>query len=321
MKAVYVSTKQANLMLLAVSLLILIGSSFLLPVLGIGCNLWVNELLWILTPVLIVSGCMKLPVKKIFKIQKPSGRNVGIGMLSAACMWLFSGYLSKGTRILLNNTIGNMDTGLSDASTKPAQAYLILIAMLFLAPICEELLFRGFILSAYERYNKRYGYVLTAVLFGMLHVMNGMTEVVPAFLAGLLLGYLVYKTGSILVSMAAHMAFNLSSVIFVGALGLNSLSSIPIWFHFIAFGGLAASILLLGSIRVLKPVEKILAETIKQEDNDSTTDLLFTIKNEDEEEEARTVDVYSLGSKITFALAGLFVIMICVLEIYLRIRS
>lgn len=77
-----------------------------------------------------------------------------------------------------------------------------------LAPgICEELLFRGLIM---RRMLRRWGPVtsitLSSVLFALAHFDP--PAVALAFVVGLWQGYLAWRTGSILPSMATHFAIN-----------------------------------------------------------------------------------------------------------------
>jgi len=65
---------------------------------------------------------------------------------------------------------------------------LLLIRSLAVAP-CEEILFRGFVQNGLESgIGGTQGWILSSVLFGMIHFNPW--QGVPAFLVGLLLGYL-----------------------------------------------------------------------------------------------------------------------------------
>lgn len=292
-KQMYPTTKQANILFLCVTTALLVGSSLLIPILGLGTNLWINEYIWILAPTLLFIRFGRMSGKTIVKVKKTTKRCAVTGMLSSISIWFFTCYISKLTTILLDHTVGRMKIDLSDSVSSPGQAVLTLIGMVVLAPVCEEILFRGFILSAYESYNIKYGFVITAVLFGMFHVLNGVTEVLPTFILGLVLGYLVHRTGSIIFSMLAHMSYNLCAIIFMTVLGLNNMKTIPMWFHVVGFGGLIVAIFLLRSIEL----------------------------KEEEMKEIYSKARYTLGSKITFALSGIFVISIGAFEIYIRINS
>lgn len=75
------------------------------------------------------------------------------------------------------------------------------------APLAEELVFRGVIQSRLERAMPVWiAIVLQAVLFGFIH--GTPVQIGYAFLMGLLFGYICYRTGSILPTIAAHAAFN-----------------------------------------------------------------------------------------------------------------
>ena len=75
------------------------------------------------------------------------------------------------------------------------------------APLAEELVFRGVIQSRLERAMPVWiAMVLQAVLFGFIH--GTPVQIGYAFLMGLLFGYIRYRTGSILPTIAAHAAFN-----------------------------------------------------------------------------------------------------------------
>lgn len=72
--------------------------------------------------------------------------------------------------------------------------------------VFEELLFRGPILSAYERGGSRRAIFISAILFAMLH---GSLEGLPVqFMMGVVLGFAVVSTGSIYAGMMVHTTYN-----------------------------------------------------------------------------------------------------------------
>lgn len=76
-----------------------------------------------------------------------------------------------------------------------------------LAPLAEEIVFRGAILrTLLDRVTPWGAIALSAVLFALIH-MNP-AQIPYAFLAGLLLGWMYWRTGSILPGMAYHWANN-----------------------------------------------------------------------------------------------------------------
>ena len=80
------------------------------------------------------------------------------------------------------------------------------ISVVILAPIFEELIFRGMILQVLSKYNKVFAILVTSLLFGLLHL--NMTQAVPAFFMSLILCYMCLKTDSLLVTILAHAGNN-----------------------------------------------------------------------------------------------------------------
>lgn len=74
------------------------------------------------------------------------------------------------------------------------------------APITEELIFRGYIQGTLSRFGKKFSILCSALLFGIFH--GNLVQTPYAFLAGLLLGYVAaeYHIGW---SIAIHMFNNL----------------------------------------------------------------------------------------------------------------
>jgi sodium transport system permease protein len=97
---------------------------------------------------------------------------------------------------------------------QPLTQVLCLIA---LAPaICEELAFRGFILSGLRRSGHRWGAIaLSSAFFGLAHFM--LQQSLAAAVVGLVLGYLAIQTGSIVPCTVYHFVHN-SLTVLVGRL-------------------------------------------------------------------------------------------------------
>lgn len=82
----------------------------------------------------------------------------------------------------------------------------LVLALVLVAPLTEELLFRGLILRGVAaRHGELAGLLLSSMLFGALHHGSSMF---PALLAGLVLGMVAIQTGSTLASMLLHASVN-----------------------------------------------------------------------------------------------------------------
>ncbi|HZZ27248.1 MAG TPA: ABC transporter permease subunit/CPBP intramembrane protease [Pirellulales bacterium] len=87
------------------------------------------------------------------------------------------------------------------------------IAILALLPaVCEELAFRGFILSGFRHLgHKWWAIVLSSILFGIVHTV--LQQSIVAGLLGMVIGYLAIQTSSILPGMLFHFTNNALSLV------------------------------------------------------------------------------------------------------------
>lgn len=87
-----------------------------------------------------------------------------------------------------------------------SELMLAVIAVAVLPGICEELLFRGVVLGAYEKGGTFRAILISAVLFSGLH---GSVQGLPVqFIIGLILGLAVFLTNSLYAGMMIHTAYN-----------------------------------------------------------------------------------------------------------------
>jgi uncharacterized protein len=125
-----------------------------------------------------------------------------------------------------------------------------IVASCVLAPLLEEMLFRGVLLRGFlRRYPKGAAIALSAFLFGAAHL--NIYQFVLAFLLGLLLGWLFERSRSLVPCIALHAAFNSTVVASAQVLGNDtSLAdfSAPVWAAALgaAFVGMIVLVRLLG---------------------------------------------------------------------------
>lgn len=239
---------QANIMFFITAVITLAGSAFFQPRLGTGTNLWINEYVYILFPPLLMAWINGWPIEKVYRFRRISDKSKMISILSALTMWPLAFVVSLITRMFLDDKIGVLNSP-DSASFSVYQNLLIIIGMVILAPVCEEILFRGFIQSAYESRSKKYGFVIAALIFGAYHILNGISEVIPASILGLCMGFLVYKTGSLASSMLFHATANICAILFGGVLIINMQGSNLVWLCAVAVAGAFISVALLRSVK------------------------------------------------------------------------
>lgn len=114
---------------------------------------------------------------------------------SLAALWSIAlesaGFVLYGTDIPMNST---------------NDLLLAICAVAVLPGVCEELLFRGLVLGAYERCGTRRAVFISALLFASLH---GSLQGLPVQLAiGIILGCAVCFTGTLHTGIMIHMLYN-----------------------------------------------------------------------------------------------------------------
>ena len=88
---------------------------------------------------------------------------------------------------------------------------LVVVAIVFLAPIAEEVFFRGVVFNAFLREGgRRWAFIGSAALFSLIHL--SLVSLVPIFLLGLALAWIYDRTGNLLAPLAMHATVNGISV-------------------------------------------------------------------------------------------------------------
>ena len=88
--------------------------------------------------------------------------------------------------------------------------YLLLFSVMFMAPLIEEVVFRGFLLKGFSKtfMGAEGAVALTSLLWAVMHLQYEFAYVAVIFMIGLVFGYARIKTGSLFVPMTMHMVMN-----------------------------------------------------------------------------------------------------------------
>ncbi len=112
--------------------------------------------------------------------------------------------------------------------------WLVLFHIAVVPAICEEILFRGYVLRSFQRsWGAVAAVIASGIIFGMFHLQ--LTHLLPLAAIGILLGFLTWISESIIPAMAAHFLNNAGSVFLVRfypnseAAGTTATTLPPIW--------------------------------------------------------------------------------------------
>ncbi len=99
------------------------------------------------------------------------------------------------------------DLGVGNPSIVIAVLAVLMIALL--APVAEELFFRGFVFAGLRtRWSLWPAAITSGLIFGLVHAPTGITTVVPLAALGVALCWLYDRTGSLWPCVIAHMINN-----------------------------------------------------------------------------------------------------------------
>jgi len=91
----------------------------------------------------------------------------------------------------------------------------MVFAAIIVAPAGEEIMFRGFLFRGWARSDRSAwpAIVVISVLWAAMHVQYDWTGILQIFVAGLLLGWMRWRSGSTLLTFVLHALFNLEGTI------------------------------------------------------------------------------------------------------------
>ncbi len=146
------------------------------------------------------------PVLQYLGLVRPRARDVVVGIACVAALLLtFQGliYLSGAP---IAPSFANIYRSARDAGALP----LLWFAIVIVAPIDEEIMFRGFLFRGWaeSRFGVRATIVLTAFAWTLTHLLDSVGFLIYAFFLGLIFGWLRWRSGSTILTIVLHMIVN-----------------------------------------------------------------------------------------------------------------
>lgn len=198
--------------------LLIILPSLLYRLLGLYATA-AGEILLII-PAFLFIKMRKESVGECFGFSLPTIRN----FFAAAVLMAGANLLQNAVSFILYpvyyKTAENGDIAALDVLSA-LNPFVLLVVIAILPAICEEMLFRGYLLWAFTDKRKRkaaFGIIITAVMFALMHfdiadINTGIYKLPFTLIMGLAFGYIAYKTGSILLSAIFHFISNANALI------------------------------------------------------------------------------------------------------------
>jgi membrane protease YdiL (CAAX protease family) len=169
----------------------------------------VTEFLLIALPTLIYVKAKGASVKRELRFNRLSLIDVLLIIVAFFSAYFVAVFLNLLAEILIS-MLGNLIVPDIPFANNPKEYFMLLLVIAGSAGICEEILFRGFILRAYEKLGMWPNIIVTALLFSILHL--NIQNIAAPFFLGIVLGFVVYKTNSIFAGIIGHFVNNAISV-------------------------------------------------------------------------------------------------------------
>ena len=185
------------------------------------------QLVVMLLPVVVMAGWQRVDRAETFGLRPPAATTVRSGVVLGAAALAGVGLFLVGAAALLAVRGTDLSTEARELSERIVEFvrgrpwWLALAAIAVLPAICEELLFRGWLLAALRGAGGRRrcvtAVVIQAAIFAAFHLLP---ERMPqTFLLGLVAGWMTVISGSLWPAIIAHLAHNAVPVVLLLAAG------------------------------------------------------------------------------------------------------
>lgn len=153
----------------------------------------------------------KIDFKRTFSLNNFGMKNLPAIIITAIGAFIVGNIACMPISNIVNDSMSTYSDSMSTLMS--SQSIWVVWFVIGIVPaISEETLFRGYLLSSLRQKTKPIVYIIvTALMFGIYH-MN-LYQGCYAFLLGLVLAYVVYKTNSIFASAIIHFICNSMAVI------------------------------------------------------------------------------------------------------------
>lgn len=164
-----------------------------------------------LTAFLIGSSLTHLKKGQFFRLRSLTATRTVSYIMLGLWIQMLAGYAGEWlTKFLREAGISVYAPDISLDGSVPKTAVLVLYICV-LGPVTEELLLRGFALKNLSRVSQRFGILMTALLFALMH--ENLPQFLFTFPLGILLGYITIRHDSVTPAIITHICVNSAAML------------------------------------------------------------------------------------------------------------
>ncbi|OPX26280.1 MAG: hypothetical protein B1H06_05870 [Candidatus Cloacimonas sp. 4484_143] len=170
-----------------------------------------TQLILILLPVLVVLRISKTDIKRTLRLNSTKPVNFMLAFLAIIPALIIVAVISQAINLIFPVSESYIE-GMKNFLDAQQHGFWLSIFVIGILPgICEETLFRGFVINAFTKQGFWKAIIISGILFGVFHLDP--FRLLPASLLGMWLGYMLLRTNSIYIPMFAHFVNNSFTVI------------------------------------------------------------------------------------------------------------
>ncbi|MFQ5640780.1 MAG: lysostaphin resistance A-like protein [bacterium] len=178
-------------------------------------RLFLGEVM-IIVPALYYLHRKKYDLKQVFRIHKIDRATVIVTILLGISVSILMDELDRiiGLFIKVPSELEKLFSDILKAES-PLEFLLLFLAAVIAAAVIEEMLFRGLLLKSLEsRFEVPHAIFFSALAFAFLHLMPWLLQIL---ILGLILGFLAWRSNSILPGIILHAANNAFALVFLNS--------------------------------------------------------------------------------------------------------
>lgn len=205
-------------------------------------NFWVGYFPCILADIIAIFACtiiFKKRVKSYIEIKKEvspafitcgAAASIGVGIISSIIFLIYS--------IIIHSQ--GLEIPSPDFSIPQNTIYLVLFMAYtcLIAPVFEEIIFRGYILNNLRKYGNLTAIIVSSIFFSMFHF--NLVQLVNPILMGIILSFIVIKSESITQAIIVHMFNNIMAMLTTVISSIDSQTIIIAWSNIYYICGILA---------------------------------------------------------------------------------
>ncbi|WIV17332.1 type II CAAX endopeptidase family protein [Paenibacillus polygoni] len=171
----------------------------------------VGQIILNVLPAVIWCRYRHISLRTVFRLHKVSLKNILLSLVIYALSQIILLFFHQITEVVSVLLGASYKTSQYPVAESLFSLCILLLSIGIIPPICEELLFRGVLITGYARHGIWFSAVMSSFLFALFH--DNPYRLIELFGAALVSSLLVIKSGSIIPGMIVHLITNSAYVV------------------------------------------------------------------------------------------------------------